>query len=73
MKTFFKVMLTLSHSSVKTWVAVKASSEGEAIVIADDRCMDTLFCICGESVCEVTEREYYAILTNAGIRQKKQL
>ncbi|RDV11950.1 hypothetical protein DXT99_23290 [Pontibacter diazotrophicus] len=73
METYFKVMLTLSHSSAKTWVAVKASSEGEALVIADNRCMDTIFCICGESVCEITTREYYAILTNAGIRQKEQL
>ena len=65
-------MLTLSGSTAKTWVAVKANSEGEALVIADTRCMDTLFCICGDSACKITEREYYAILTNAGSRQKEQ-
>ncbi|MHC2992066.1 hypothetical protein OB13_10880 [Pontibacter sp. HJ8] len=62
MSHFYKVKLQLNNSSAVVWIAVRASSVGEAIVIADNRSIDSPFRICCNSVTEITTDEYQEMI-----------
>ncbi|MCC9136881.1 hypothetical protein ACFSKU_04935 [Pontibacter silvestris] len=63
MKRFFKIKLRLVYSQAELWIAIKASSMGEAVVIADNRTMGTPFEICDNSVIEISLLEYNRMLS----------
>ncbi|SFU99689.1 hypothetical protein SAMN04487941_3989 [Pontibacter akesuensis] len=63
----FKIRLRLKGSQRELWIAVRAKSVGEAIVIADNRCLERPFQVCGgiESFIQISEGEYHSILDSA--------
>ncbi|SFU68383.1 hypothetical protein SAMN04487941_1944 [Pontibacter akesuensis] len=63
MKRYFKVQLHPCGKSSRIWIAIKAKSIGEAFVIADNRTLDTSFIICDGSIIEITQREYYGLIS----------
>ena len=64
-KYFFKVGLEMASGSRPLWIAVRARSMGEAVVIADARCQGTPFQICSNLVKEISHTEYWRMIESA--------
>ena len=62
---YFKVQLQNSASASKISIAIKADSIGRALVIADNRTLDTRFRIYDGSMTEITKDEYYVLISKA--------
>ena len=60
---YFKVQLQNSDSASRIWIAVKADSIGRALVMADNRTLDTRFRVYGGSMTEITKEEYYVLIS----------
>lgn len=65
MKKFFKVKLSTGKSSKAVWIAVRATNKGDAIVIAEERCLSTPFDV--TDAIEISEKEYQFMMNRAGL------